>query len=173
MRILVISDSHGMNENVKGVLKQVGHIDMLIHCGDVTSGDLYIESLVSCPVHMVAGNLDQGLHLPKEKLIELEGHRIWIVHGHTYRVNQGLKILRGLARRKGADIVMFGHTHKPYIELGEDMTILNPGSLTYPRQRDGNPTFLIMEIDEFGDTHFGHGYYHKDLNREDQEKGER
>ena len=115
MRILVISDSHGRNDHVEGVLKQVGHIDMLIHCGDVTSGDLYIQSLVTCPVHMVAGNLDQGLSLPKEKLIELEGHRIWIVHGHMYRVHQGLKMLRAAARRKEADIVMFGHTHKPYI----------------------------------------------------------
>ena len=46
-----------------------------------------------------------------------------------------------------------------YIEIGEDLTILNPGSLSYPRQADRRPTFLIMEIDEEGEAHFGHGYY--------------
>ena len=46
MRILVISDSHGRNDDVAGVIEQVGHIDMLIHCGDVERGDDYIRSLV-------------------------------------------------------------------------------------------------------------------------------
>ena len=39
MRILVISDSHGRNDDIEGVLKQVGDIDMMIHCGDVERGD--------------------------------------------------------------------------------------------------------------------------------------
>ena len=46
MRILVISDSHGRNDDVAGVIEQVGHIDMLIHCGDVERGDDYILSLI-------------------------------------------------------------------------------------------------------------------------------
>ena len=37
MRILVISDSHGRNDDIEGVLKQVGDIDMMIHCGDPIS----------------------------------------------------------------------------------------------------------------------------------------
>lgn len=49
MRILVISDSHGRNDDVKGVLEQVGEIDMLIHCGDVERGDQYIRDIAGCP----------------------------------------------------------------------------------------------------------------------------
>ena len=49
MRILVISDSHGRNDDVSGVIRQVGPIDTLIHCGDVERGDDYIRSLVDCP----------------------------------------------------------------------------------------------------------------------------
>ncbi len=45
MRILVISDSHGRNDDVAGVIEQVGPIDMLIHCGDVERGDDCIRSL--------------------------------------------------------------------------------------------------------------------------------
>ena len=159
MRILVISDSHGRNDDVAGVIDQVGHIDMLIHCGDVTRGDQYIRSLVSWPVHMVSGNNDQELDLPREEVIQLEDHRIWVVHGHLHRVHRGVDLLRETGREKGADIVMFGHTHRPYIEIDEDMTILNPGSTSYPRQEDHIPTFALVEIDEYGQAHFGHGYY--------------
>ena len=55
MRILVISDSHGRNDDIEGVLKQVGDIDMMIHCGDVERGDSYIREIAGCPVVMVAG----------------------------------------------------------------------------------------------------------------------
>lgn len=41
-RILVISDSHGRNDDIEGVLRQVGHIDYLIHCGDLERGDAYM-----------------------------------------------------------------------------------------------------------------------------------
>ena len=50
MRILVISDSHGRNDDIEGVLKQVGDIDMMIHCGDVERGDSYIREIADCPV---------------------------------------------------------------------------------------------------------------------------
>ena len=54
MRILVISDSHGRNDDSEGVLIQVGDIDMMIHCGDVERGDSYIREIADCPVVMVA-----------------------------------------------------------------------------------------------------------------------
>ena len=44
MRILVISDSHGRNDDIEGVLKQVGDIDMMIHCGDVEPITRYFRS---------------------------------------------------------------------------------------------------------------------------------
>ena len=138
MRILVISDSHGRNDDVAGVIEQVGPIDMLIHCGDVERGDDYIRSLVDCPVHMVSGNNDYNLDLPAQDILER---------------------LKQYALQNSIDIVMFGHTHKPYIEIDEDVTILNPGSVSYPRQPDHMPTFLIMEIDDEGEAHYGHGYY--------------
>lgn len=159
MRILVISDSHGRNDDVAGVIKQVGSIDMLIHCGDVERGDNYIRSLVDCPVHMVAGNNDYNLDLPPKDIFQIEDYKVMVVHGHTYHVYRDVRYLRQYAIDNHIDIVMFGHTHKPFIEIGEEVTILNPGSLSYPRQADHKPTFLLMEIDEEGEAHFGHGYY--------------
>ena len=159
MRVLVISDSHGCNDDVAGVIRQIGHIDMLIHCGDVERGEDYIRSLVDCPVHLIAGNSDYDLDLPETEIFPAGDHTVLVTHGHRFFVNRGVDRLREYGQELGADIVMFGHTHIPYIEINEDMTILNPGSLSYPRQEDRKPTFLVMEIDEYGQTHFGHGYY--------------
>ena len=78
MRILVISDSHGRNDDVAGVIEQVGPIDMLIHCGDVERGDDYIRSLVDCPVHMVSGNNDYNLDLPAQDILILAIIRYWL-----------------------------------------------------------------------------------------------
>ena len=159
MRILVISDSHGRNDDVAGVIEQVGPIDMLIHCGDVERGDDYIRSLVDCPVHMVAGNNDYNLELPSQDIFNIGDYKVLVVHGHTFCVYRGVERLKQYALQNHIDIVMFGHTHKPYIEIDEDVTVLNPGSVSYPRQPDHMPTFLIMEIDDEGEAHYGHGYY--------------
>ena len=82
MRILVISDSHGRNDDVAGVVDQVGHIDMLIHCGDVERGEDYIRSLVDCPVYMVGGNSDYNLDLPRQLELTIGNYRVFVIHGH-------------------------------------------------------------------------------------------
>lgn len=159
MRILVISDSHGRNDDILGVIHQVGHIDMLIHCGDVERGDNYIRSIVDCPVYMVSGNSDYDLDLPAEEVIDVGDYRIFVTHGHRHYVNRDGAYLVKCAQKLGANVVMFGHTHRPFIYIGDDITVLNPGSISYPRQPDPKPTFLVMEIDEYGEAHYGHGYY--------------
>lgn len=159
MRILVISDSHGRNDDVAGVIRQVGDIDMLIHCGDVERGDDYIRSLVDCPVYMVSGNNDYNLDLPSKVILQIENYKVMVVHGHMYHVYRDTRYLKKVALENQVDVVMFGHTHVPFIDIGPDITILNPGSLSYPRQADRKPTFLLMEIDKEGQAHYGHGYY--------------
>lgn len=159
MRILLISDSHGRNDDVAGVIRQAGPIDMFVHCGDVERGDDYIRSLVSCPIHMVAGNNDYNLELPSHDIFQIADYTVLLVHGHRFQVFRGVDRLREYALQNHIDIVMFGHTHIPFIEIGENLTILNPGSISYPRQKERIPTFLIMEIDEYGEAHYAHGYY--------------
>ena len=61
MKVLVISDSHGRNDDVKKVIEQVGEVDMMIHLGDIERGDDYIRSIAKCPpeqVYLVKGNND-------------------------------------------------------------------------------------------------------------------
>ena len=49
---------------------------------------------------------------------------------------------------------MFGHTHRPYLDDSQGIIVLNPGSLSYPRQQGRKPSYMIMELDESGQAHF-------------------
>ena len=159
MKILIVSDTHGRHRNLEEVLDREGPIDMLVHLGDVEGGEDYICALADCETHIIAGNNDFFSDLSREQEFFIGKYRVFITHGHSYYVSMGTKELKKEARRRGVDIVMYGHTHVPYIEIGDDVTILNPGSISYPRQPGRKPTFLIMEIDEEGQAHYAHGYY--------------
>lgn len=152
LRILVMSDSHGRNENVELAIEQVreeiGEFQMMIHLGDV--GDAReIESLAGVPCYIVRGNTDYDVKLLNANVIEAGGHRIFATHGHLYQVDMRLDLLRFAALENDCDIAMYGHTHVPYLEEDpDDVTILNPGSISKPRQADHRYTYMVMEIDD-------------------------
>lgn len=152
LRILIMSDSHGRNENVELAIEQVreeiGEFQMLIHLGDV--GDAReIESLAGVPCYIVRGNTDYDVKLLNANVIEAGGHRIFATHGHLYQVDMRLDLLRFAALENDCDIAMYGHTHVPYLEEDpDDVTILNPGSISKPRQADHRYTYMVMEIDD-------------------------
>lgn len=152
LRILIMSDSHGRNENVELAIAQVreeiGEFQMLIHLGDV--GDAReLESLAGVPCYIVRGNTDYDAKLLNANVIEASGHRIFATHGHLYQVDMRLDLLRFAALENDCDIAMYGHTHMPYLEEDpDDITILNPGSISKPRQADHRYTYMVMEIDD-------------------------
>lgn len=152
LRILIMSDSHGRNENVELAIAQVreeiGEFQMLIHLGDV--GDAReLESLAGVPCYIVRGNTDYDAKLLNANVIEAGGHRIFATHGHLYQVDMRLDLLRFAALENDCDIAMYGHTHVPYLEEdSDDVTILNPGSISKPRQADHRYTYMVMEIDD-------------------------
>lgn len=148
MKILIVSDTHGKDKYFEKALMQEMPIDALIHCGDVEGREDYYEAICECPAYFVRGNCDRNSALPSELVVELGGHRIMATHGHYYGVSVGLDYLVDAAREHKADVVMYGHTHRPDLQLRGDVTVVNPGSLTQPRQNDKKRTYLIMEIDE-------------------------
>lgn len=148
MKILILSDTHRSHKNYNKVLEKEGTIDMLIHLGDVEGGEYYIEETAGCPVHMVAGNNDFFSPLPREEEFYVGNKKIFITHGHYYYVATGNEHLIKAAKKRGADIVMFGHIHRPVQEQDGKMLILNPGSVSYPRQQGRRGTYMIMEINE-------------------------
>lgn len=147
-RILVVSDSHGNNDNVRRAVKKAGKIDYMVHLGDIGYDYLELQSISGVPTYMVAGNNDYGMGLRDRVIMTFGGHQILAVHGHRHGVHYGPQTLVYTALENGCDIVLYGHTHVPYLDEEGDVTVLNPGSLTYPRQSGFEKTFAIMEIDD-------------------------
>lgn len=159
MKILIISDTHGRNNYVENTLDKVGPVDLLIHLGDFGGGEDYIEEISHCRIEMVSGNNDFFNGLPKDKIIRVGKYAIMLTHGHRYGVNYSTGNILDIAEKNKVDIVMFGHTHIPVIDLSHEVWLINPGSLALPRQYGRIPTFIIMEIDPYGEAHFTLNYY--------------
>lgn len=158
MRVLIVSDTHGRNNSFFSVVEKVKPVDMVIHCGDTEGSEYAISEAAGCPAEIVLGNNDFFSDLPREREFTIGKYKVWLLHGHNYYVSVGMETLKQEARAKGVDIVMYGHTHKPVIDIEDDLITINPGSLTYPRQENRKPSYIIMETDRFGEAHFTLNY---------------
>ncbi len=157
--ILIVSDSHGRNDNLHTIVKRFPHLDMMLHLGDSQCPNSELEHIAGCPVEIVRGNCDWNSQNPALRVFDIDGLRIFMTHGHNYSVNYSLIRLVQAAREQQASIAMFGHTHIPIIdEQSGDVTVINPGSITLPRQEGHCPSFINMEIDDYGVPHFNLGY---------------
>ena len=158
MRILIVSDTHRKHANLEKVLKKVTPLDLMIHLGDAEGTEDYIEAVADCPVEIIAGNNDFFSKLAKETELQIGRYRVFLTHGHYYYVSVGMEHLCEEARARGADIVMYGHTHRPCIEYMNKLVVLNPGSISYPRQEGKRPSYIMMEIDRAGQAHYTLNY---------------
>lgn len=153
MKALIISDTHGDDTNFIKVLEIEKPVDKIIHLGDIMKLEDYIEVMADCPCFAVRGNNDRRSTLPDESIIMMGKHRAFITHGHYYSVEYGVKDVIRHARSLDCDTVMFGHTHVPQIGLA-DVTIINPGSLTFPRQSGRKPSYIVADIDDEGEVKY-------------------
>lgn len=151
MRVLVISDTHGIHKNLNRVLAKERPYEQILHMGDIEGDEEYIESSAGCPVTAVRGNNDYFSNLPQERMIEIAGKRIFMTHGHYYYAAAGVEHLIREARGRDADMVMFGHTHYPMVRREGSLSVINPGSLSYPRQEGHRPSYIVMETGPSGD----------------------
>lgn len=154
MKVLIVSDTHKKNENYIKVLTAVSPVDLVIHCGDSEGSEYLISNAAGCPVEIVAGNNDFFSQLPAEREFHIGRYHVWVTHGHNFYVSMGNQRLKQEARARGIDIVFYGHTHRPVLDLSEDVIAVNPGSLSYPRQDGRKPSYALMDIDREGEAHF-------------------
>ena len=126
MRILVLSDSHGCVEPMEQCVERV-QPQVILHLGDcVRDAQRLEERYPDIPLLGVPGY--GGLDQP-ERLTELGGVRILMMHGHTRRVKSGPMAAIYAARECGADILLFGHTHQPVVDRSGDFWVMNPGCI--------------------------------------------
>ena len=150
MKILVVSDTHGRDENLETVVYREAPFDMLVHCGDVEGREIFIEALAEVPCCIVSGNNDFFSDLPREEEIEIAGKKFLVTHGHYYGVSIDETGVVEEARSRNCDGVMFGHTHRPVLEVIDGILAINPGSLSDPRQMGRRPSYVVLETDEDG-----------------------
>lgn len=150
MRILVVSDTHNKHEYLDMAIEEVVP-DRIFHLGDGEGCEDYVEAVAECPVEIVRGNCDYASTLPPEVVMRVGAHVVMLTHGHYYQVNYGTEMLVEAAREKGADVVFYGHTHVPEITRCDDVLVMNPGSISYPRQNGKVPSYAVVEVDEKGE----------------------
>ena len=160
MKILVVSDTHRKDDNLKLVLSEECPLDMLIHLGDAEGSEHFIPDWVNpeCRMEMVLGNNDFFSRLDREREIDIAGHKAFITHGHYYSVSMGPEGLVDEAKSRGCDIAMYGHTHRPFLDVIDGVTVLNPGSLSYPRQEGRRPSYMIIHVDADGKMDYQQKY---------------
>lgn len=147
MRIGVVSDTHGKPEFLRKALQQMGHIDLLIHAGDHYRDALSLGKETGLRVTAVVGNCDWDTAGPLEQVLEIEGRRILVVHGHLYGVKSGSQKLAKMLQDGSYDLIIYGHSHMPEITSLPHGYLLNPGSLASPR-RGSKRSYGIVEIDK-------------------------
>ena len=158
MKILIVSDTHRKTEYLEMVLEREKPLDLLIHLGDIEGDEDYIQVIAECPIEAVAGNNDFFTDLPGEREIQIGKYKVLLTHGHYYYVNAGIRHIKREAAARKIDIAMFGHTHRPFIEQDDEGIVLNPGSISYPRQEGRRPSYIVMELDEDGEASFSVEY---------------
>ena len=129
MKIGVISDTHGyLDPKIPELFAGVDHI---LHGGDIGLPWLILELEQIAPVTAVLGNNDVGLDFRETELAELDGRK-FLLH-HIVDPRKPADAIQRRIIREGPDVVVFGHTHKPYSETIGRTLYFNPGYAGKPR----------------------------------------
>ena len=162
MKILVFSDVHGREDRVRDLISLHRTADAVLFLGDglrdLPDSIRYGSWLFAA----VRGNCDllwgspTDLSIPNEQLLRFGSYTVMMTHGHLHGVKGGIDGAIQAASQRGADLLLYGHTHVPeerYLPEGTvvgDLTlpkplwVMNPGSLGVPR--DGQPSYGLIQI---------------------------
>jgi uncharacterized protein len=144
MKIGVISDTHGfLDPKIPKLFEGVDHI---LHGGDVGSPMVLLELENIAPVTAVLGNVDGGMPLKLTEVIEFGGRKFLLQHIVEPR-RLGDQMTKTIGRAR-PDVVVFGHTHKPFSETIDNVLFLNPGYAG--KQRFTLPRTLVYLFIEDG-----------------------
>ena len=145
---VVIADTHiprRARTLPEGLTPYLERADLVLHAGDLMDPALLDELAACAPVEAVRGNLDPPeAGLPETLELELGGVRVAMIHDSGPRRGR-----RARARRRFPDarVLVFGHSHIPFLEDEDGLMLLNPGSPT-DRRRQPRHTFALLRAEE-------------------------
>ena len=134
MKIAVFSDSHGDHDELRWlaeeIIKEHGPLDGFIHCGDGINDLEHIQEYlikINGPAEFwqVAGNCDYAPHIATWQIIELEGIKVFVSHGHRFHVKSDLNEIDQFAADRNCSLILYGHTHIANWEM-RSCLLVNP-----------------------------------------------
>jgi hypothetical protein len=166
----ILSDTH-IPDRAKSLpprlLEIFRGVDAILHAGDVCIPSVLQELEEIAPVYAVRGNRDLYSlpHLPSQLVLNFEGFKVGMVHGHgrfgEYLSDKAHFLVYGLQEDRyrkrvikalpGVHVMVFGHLHRRFYEWVQGALLLNPGSACCPDGHRGNPPSLaLLHLDAGG-----------------------
>ena len=150
VKVIVMSDTHGDIYLAESIIRKYCEEKELvvIHCGDhITDARELEKQFEGITFYAVPGNCDgRAGGIERDQVVEVGGVTLFITHGDRHGVKYDYEDLYIDAEAYGATLVLFGHTHRACIETREAIQILNPGSLSQPRDSHF-PSFGEIDIE--------------------------
>lgn len=150
LHVVVVSDTHirrgGARRLPNAAYAHLDRAGVILHAGDVVTGEVLDELGGFAPVHAVLGNNDHELVglLPEVRELDLAGVRVAMVHDSGPAAGRDRRMRR---KFPDAGVVVFGHSHIPWLAAGVGgQLLLNPGSPT-ERRRQPVHTLATMDLD--------------------------
>jgi putative phosphoesterase len=137
----LVSDTHNLVR--PEIYDALEGVELILHAGDVGGPSVIAELATVAPVRAVFGNTDvPGEPGLAESLdLKIDGVTIHVSHGHEVGGPTPEKLLK----RYSADVIVFGHTHKPLIEQVGKRIVVNPGAAG-PRRFNLKPSVARMTV---------------------------
>jgi len=142
MKVVVFSDIHGKQELADRIIEFNPDADYTISLGD---SELSSDYFLNHDVIFVKGNYPRDPGFAYDTEIKVDDLKVFITHGHKYKVHRGLDKLIKHGILGGFDILLYGHTHKLAKDKYGAMWIINPGSASSPRDHYP-PSYCILQI---------------------------
>jgi hypothetical protein len=134
--LVVVSDTHGTDDHrlAGRTLEAVREADLVAHAGDFCTAAVLdaLREEADRVLGVVGNNDDADLRerLPTARTFTFGGLRFAMTH----RRDGGVTGLSLFGRERGADVVVFGHSHRPSVDVAGPVALLNPGSHADPRR---------------------------------------
>jgi uncharacterized protein len=169
VRIALVSDTHiptSLDRLPESLLSQIAGVDAILHAGDIVSASVLRTLRSIAPTTAVAGNSDPpevASTLADQELLSLAGRTIGLKHGHQPHGVQShyigspydapeMEVFFQLmtAQLPTAEIIVFGHFHRPVIRHWNDILFINPGAVA---PAHGECSFAMLDLGETATAH--------------------
>ena len=143
MLIGLVSDTHGLVR--PEIFSALAGVELILHAGDVGGRSVLDQLRAIAPVQAVYGNTDVpgDPNLHAALALSIDGLAIHVSHGHELGSPTPAKLLTQYA----ANVIVFGHTHKPLVERAGARLVVNPGAAG-PRRFNLRPSVARMIVEK-------------------------